>query len=262
MSDTKISEAAVEAGALALSKYCRGSEVAWEEDRCSFRAALAAALPHLHQQPAFQLAGSEPLWCLHVLGMDDVHPAPPKAHAEKAAAWHNEQFKEQAARIGITVEAVVAPWPHSAESHAAGVADFIPEWLIPQWQLDALESKAAPPAQGIDLAQPAPSVTRYRIEDAPGLDPVTVYVENYAPGKGRMVVTCYASAWTAFWGAMGDDTTLEQFVASCSPEYVADNMVWGADTKKSTKGYADKVAAAVVAFFKRQRDAAPEVGNG
>ncbi len=118
---------------------------------------------------------------------------------------------------------------------------------------------AAAPAQGTDLAQPAPSVIRYRIEDAPGLDPVTVYVENYEPGKGRMVVTCYASAWTAFWGAMGADTTLEQFVASCSPEYVADNMVWGADTKKSTKGYADKVAAAVVAFFKSQRDAAPGV---
>lgn len=40
-------DAAVEAGALALSHYCRGSEVAWEEDRCSFRAALEAALPHL-----------------------------------------------------------------------------------------------------------------------------------------------------------------------------------------------------------------------
>jgi hypothetical protein len=120
---------------------------------------------------------------------------------------------------------------------------------------------AAQPAQGIDLAQPAPSVTRYRIEDAPGLDPVTVYVENCEPGKGRMVVTCYASSWTAFWGAMGADTPLEQFVASCSPEYVADNMVWGADTKKSTRVHADKVAAAVVAFFKNQRDAAPGVAN-
>ncbi|MFH7456686.1 hypothetical protein, partial [Pseudomonas syringae group genomosp. 7] len=43
-----------------------------------------------------QAVGQEPLWCLHVLGMDDVHPAPSKAHAEKAAAWHNEQFKDQA----------------------------------------------------------------------------------------------------------------------------------------------------------------------
>ena len=93
----------------------------------------------------------EPLWCLHVLGMDDVHPAPSKAHAEKAAAWHNEQFKDQAARLGISIEAKVVPWPHSAESHAAGVAEFIPQWLIPQWQLDALEAKADQPAQAVDL---------------------------------------------------------------------------------------------------------------
>lgn len=104
---------------------------------------------------------------------------------------------------------------------------------------------------------PPLGVGRYQIENAPGLDPITVYAENYEPGKGRMVVTCYASAWTAFWGSMGADTTLEQFVASCSPEYVADNMVWGANTVKSSKGHADKVAAAVVALFKSQRDAAP-----
>jgi hypothetical protein len=101
---------------------------------------------------ARQPVGQEPLWCLHVLGMDDVHPAPSKAHAEKAAAWHNEQFKDQAARLGISIEAKVVPWPHSAESHAAGVAEFIPQWLIPQWQLDALEANAAPPAQAVDLA--------------------------------------------------------------------------------------------------------------
>ncbi|UQA71923.1 hypothetical protein K1516_07385 [Stenotrophomonas maltophilia] len=114
--------------------------------------ALAARQP-VGEPVAFQLAGSEPLWCLHVLGMDDVHPAPSKAHAEKAAAWHNEQFKDQAARLGISIEAKVVPWPHSAESHADGVAEFIPQWLIPQWQLDALEANAKPTAQAVDLGQ-------------------------------------------------------------------------------------------------------------
>lgn len=116
------------------------------------RAALAARQP-VGEPVAFQLAGSEPLWCLHVLGMDDVHPAPSKAHAEKAAAWHNEQFKDQAARLGISIEAKVVPWPHSAESHAAGLAEFIPDWLIPQWQLDALEANAKQPAQAVESGQ-------------------------------------------------------------------------------------------------------------
>ncbi|EKT2104898.1 hypothetical protein QD001_001362 [Stenotrophomonas maltophilia] len=115
-----------------------------DDDRCV--EILAAALPA--RQPVGEL-----LWCLHVLGMDDVHPAPSKAHAEKAAAWHNEQFKDQAARLGISIEAKVVPWPHSAESHADGVAEFIPQWLIPQWQLDALEANAKQPAQAVDLGR-------------------------------------------------------------------------------------------------------------
>lgn len=42
-------------------------------------------------------------------------------------------------------------WPHSAESHAAGVADFIPNWLLPRWQVDALENKAVRTAQAVEL---------------------------------------------------------------------------------------------------------------
>lgn len=121
----------------------------------------SAARQPVGEPRAFQLAGSEPLWCLHVLGMDDAHPAPSKAHAEKAAAWHNEQFKDQAARLGISIEAKAVPWPHSAESHAAGVAEFIPDWLIPQWQLDALEANAKQPAQAVDLG-PRPMETAPR----------------------------------------------------------------------------------------------------
>ena len=121
--------------------YCECVDA--EEDGCIVLDGTSPAII-----PPSQAAG---LWCLHVLGMDDVHPAPSKAHAEKAAAWHNEQFKDQAARLGISIEAKVVPWPHSAESHAAGVADFIPQWLIPRWQLDALEAKDAGPTQAVDL---------------------------------------------------------------------------------------------------------------
>lgn len=258
MSDTKIIEAAIEA-ALTSMEVTKNHLELTPRDRIVMM--LAAALPHLHQQSAFQLAGSEPLWCLHVLGMDDVHPAPTKAHAEKAAAWHNEQFKEQAARIGITVEAVVAPWPHSAESHAAGVADFIPEWLIPQWQLDALESKAAPPAQGIALGQ----VREIRIPARNKLDPISVFVQDQAAGRGRIIVTCYGNAWQAFWGAMGERTVME-FVAQCDADYVAGNMLQGRQTRiaKHEREYAARVAAEVISEFRAlagQGDAAPGVAN-
>lgn len=149
-------------------------------DRQGAYADLVAAAPASARQPvgepvAFQLAGSEPLWCLHVLGMDDVHPAPSKAHAEKAAAWHNEQFKDQAERLGISIEAKVVPWPHSAESHADGVAEFIPQWLIPQWQLDALEANAKQPAQAVDLG-----AVREALQAAEGLATVCASVDGYS----------------------------------------------------------------------------------
>lgn len=118
--------------------------------------------------------------------------------------------------------------------------------------------RAAPPAQAVDVGQ---QVARYRIEDTPGLDPITVYVENRAPGQGRLLVACYGTAWTAYWGAMGSATTIEAFVAGCNPHYVADNLVWGTEANKRQRAYANKVAAAVVGYFKSQRDS-QAVGNG
>lgn len=196
--------------------------------------------------------GSEPLYTAEQ--MDDYARAALAATGKQQVGEPEIEF--QARLMDVKTDLPTENWRHSPtydENPGRGTHYWV--------QFRKRYIYYTPPAQGIDLAQPAPSVTRYRIEDAPGLDPVTVYVENYEPGKGRMVVTCYASAWTAFWGAMGEDTTLEQFVASCSPDYVADNMVWGADTMKSTRGHADKVAAAVVALFKSQRDAAPGEGS-
>ncbi|MBP0645517.1 hypothetical protein J8J17_27360, partial [Mycobacterium tuberculosis] len=69
--------------------------------------------------------------------------------------------REEQSEHDPKVEAVVAPWPHSAESHAESVADFIPGWLLPRWQVEAIQTDAAPPAQGIDLGQ----LTRYDLND-------------------------------------------------------------------------------------------------
>ncbi len=60
-----------------------------------------------------------------------------------------------------------------------------------------------------------------------GLDPITVYIENYRPGASRMTVQCYAQAWTAYWGSHGPETTLEEFVCGSSDQYIADSLKWG-----------------------------------
>jgi hypothetical protein len=89
------------------------------------------------------------LWCLHIVGPDDVHAAPSKAHAEKAAAAFNEQFKGSA----NLMHAEVAPWPHSAESHAEDVEKFIPNWLLPRWQVEGTTTPTA--AADSDLVRDA-----------------------------------------------------------------------------------------------------------
>lgn len=59
-----------------------------------------------------------------------------------------------------------------------------------------------------------------------GLDPITVYVEQFDTCASRMTVQCHAQAWTAYWGAHSYDG-LEAFVAVCGVDYVVDNLIWG-----------------------------------
>lgn len=62
------------------------------------------------------------LWCLHILGPDDVHAAPNKAEAERAVGFLAEYYKDDRMDPPISFEAI--PWPHSPESHAEDVKFF------------------------------------------------------------------------------------------------------------------------------------------
>ncbi len=164
-----------------------------------WQAALAA------RQPV-----GEPLWCMHILGPDDVHAAPSKAHAEKAAAALNAFH---AARAGQSehdpmVEAVVAPWPHSVESHAESVADFIPAWMLPRWQVEAIQNNATPPAQ-----QPAQAVHLLYSLD---VDPAGIRARVCDVVTGTLMVGAQghtpppAGHWTEpFWKAARADATAQ-----------------------------------------------------
>ncbi len=66
-------------------------------------------------------------------------------------------------------------------------------------------------------------VRAFTIHGAPALDPITVFLEDWRPGAGRITVVCWGRSWSASWGAMGD-RTVEQFVAACGEGYVADNL--------------------------------------
>ena len=48
----------------------------------------------------------------------------------------------------------------------------------------------------------ASKVTKLLISEVQGLDPITVFLEDYEPGKGKITVSCWGKSWTAYWGGM------------------------------------------------------------
>ena len=86
------------------------------------------------------------------------------------------------------------------------------------------------------------------------LDPVTVYVEEIRPGASRITVRCFARAWTAYWGAHGNES-VERFVRSCNADYVADNLQWGTNGlmlkryEKLQREYLLRIVRAMQAHF-------------
>lgn len=65
-------------------------------------------------------------------------------------------------------------------------------------------------------------VAREYIE-AEGLDPITVFWEDFAAGKGAVTVICYHSAWNCYFGAMGD-CTIRQFFSEVGTDYLVNKL--------------------------------------
>jgi hypothetical protein len=61
------------------------------------------------------------------------------------------------------------------------------------------------------------------IYDADGLDPITVLLQDFGGGNGRVIVECYCQAWAAWWGAMGP-VSLRAFLLGCDPGYIVSRM--------------------------------------
>ena len=55
------------------------------------------------------------------------------------------------------------------------------------------------------------------------LDPVTIFLEDLEPRKGKITIECYGESWSSYWGGMGDRTIAEFFV-SCDDHYLAKNL--------------------------------------
>lgn len=61
-------------------------------------------------------------------------------------------------------------------------------------------------------------VERLMVTEVDGLDPVAVYLEDQGEGRGKIMITCYGKAWTAYWPAMGSG--IRDFVLSADNGYL------------------------------------------
>jgi hypothetical protein len=64
----------------------------------------------------------------------------------------------------------------------------------------------------------------YVLTDLDRLDPVTLYVTNYEKGKGKIVIECYGSSWSYYWGAMGNNN-IQSFFVSCDDAYILNKLL-------------------------------------
>ncbi len=122
----------------------------------------------------------------------------------------------------------------------------------------ALRDALALQAQAAGAAED--QVQTLRIPAQPGLDPITVHIDNWGIGRGRATIACYGDAWTCCWNAMGNRTLL-QFLTKVDPDYVAGNMLSFRKHTKADRTYAVKIAAAVIEAAKLAAAPAPEGGS-
>ncbi len=86
------------------------------------------------------------------------------------------------------------------------------------------------------------TVTKLTLTEIDGLDPVTVILENHAPGKGKIIIECYGEVWFCddapteqlFYGLTSDDciTNLTDLAKSTAPDHqelcrIIDNVQQG-----------------------------------
>ncbi|MBJ7539848.1 hypothetical protein [Marinomonas transparens] len=61
-----------------------------------------------------------------------------------------------------------------------------------------------------------------KISGVENLDLITVYLENFELGKGKITIECYGESWSSYWPAMGG--IIEEFFMRISEDYAAANL--------------------------------------
>jgi len=67
------------------------------------------------------------------------------------------------------------------------------------------------------------NITKLLLTNIEALDPVSVFLEDFGPRQGKIIIECYGKSWSSYWGGMGD-RTIAEFFCSCDEHYIAKNL--------------------------------------
>ena len=83
-----------------------------------------------------------------------------------------------------------------------------------------------------------------------GLDPITVCVFDYQPGRGKIIIECFSDAWCAFFNGMGG-VDVREFIGRVDADYLANRMRGSMESKGANRmRYLRRVAQAVIIAMK------------
>lgn len=100
-------------------------------------------------------------------------------------------------------------------------------------------------------------VQKLRVSEVVNLDPVDVYLEDAAPGRGCLVVTCADQSWTHTWTSMGSGRSLADFLVACDVDYLVRAMGHGLPAERFS-GTAMEILARRTVLGRRRPSLRPD----
>lgn len=89
------------------------------------------------------------------------------------------------------------------------------------------------------------TVTKLQLTELDNLDPISVILENYEPGKGKIIIECCGKSWSSFWSAMSG-RTVEEFFIRCDEGYLADNLQYINETVDDESAARQMILRAII----------------
>ena len=103
-------------------------------------------------------------------------------------------------------------------------------------------------------------VEAFCIYGAHALDPITVMLQDFGTGSGKLVIECYGEAWAAYWGAMGEDN-IREFVTRCDTDYIVGKLKGTHQSNgQHFRDYTYRIVTAVKEALKNQACSSLETG--